>query len=66
MAGDPGTYRFVVVNTGPSDASAPVRITDTLPDGLTYVSSTDVEGSWSCSAAGQDLTCDLSGLAGRG
>lgn len=61
VAGATGVYELVVVNSGPSDAAAPVRITDTLPDGLTYDSSTDVEGTWTCSATGQDLTCDLSG-----
>ena len=61
VAGDTGTYEFVVNNAGPSDAASPVRITDTLPDGLTYSGSTDVEGTWTCSAAGQDVTCDLTG-----
>ncbi len=61
VAGTPATYRFIVDNTGPSDAAAPVRITDTLPVGLTYSSSTDVVGSWTCSAVGQLLTCDLAG-----
>ena len=61
VAGATGVYEFVVNNAGPSDAAAPVRITDTLPDGLTYDSSTDVEGTWTCSAAGQDVTCDLTG-----
>ena len=61
VAGASGTYEFVVNNAGPSDAASPVRITDTLPDGLTYTGSTDVEGAWTCSAAGQDVTCDLTG-----
>ena len=61
VAGDTGTYEFVVNNAGPSDAASPVRITDTLPDGLTYTGSIDVEGAWRCSAAGQDVTCDLTG-----
>ena len=61
VAGDSGTYQFVVNNAGPSDAASPVRITDTLPDGLTYTGSTDVEGTWTCSADGQDVTCDLTG-----
>lgn len=61
VAGEQGTYRFQVDNVGPTDAAAVVQITDTLPAGLTYVSASDVQGTWSCSAAGQDLTCDLSG-----
>lgn len=59
VAGEQGTYRFTVNNVGPSDAEPVVQITDTLPDGLTYVSSTSIDGDWACSAAGQDLTCDL-------
>jgi uncharacterized repeat protein (TIGR01451 family)/LPXTG-motif cell wall-anchored protein len=61
VAGTQATYRLTVDNVGPSDAAAPVRITDTLPAGLTYVTSTDVVGSWTCSAAGQVVTCDLAG-----
>jgi uncharacterized repeat protein (TIGR01451 family)/LPXTG-motif cell wall-anchored protein len=61
VAGGQATYRLTVDNAGPSDAAAPVRITDTLPTGLTYVSSADVVGSWTCSAAAQTVTCDLAG-----
>ena len=61
VAGASGTYELVVNNAGPSDAASPVRITDTLPDGLTYTGSTDVEGAWTCAADGQDVTCDLTG-----
>ncbi len=61
VPGTNGTYRLTVTNFGPSDAAAVVRISDTLPAELTYVSATSVSGSWTCSATGQDLTCDLSG-----
>jgi uncharacterized repeat protein (TIGR01451 family) len=55
VAGDDAQYRFTVANHGPSDA-ADATITDTLPDGLTFISSSPNDG-WSCSAAGQDVTC---------
>ena len=60
VAGTRGTYRLVVDNAGPSDAVA-VRITDTLPAGLTFAGSHDVAGSWTCSAVLQVVTCTLSG-----
>ncbi len=48
------TYTFVVTNTGSSPTSGTVTVTDTLPVGLTYVSSS---GGFACSAAGQVVTC---------
>ena len=54
VAGAPVTYSLVVANAGPSDALNPV-VTDTLPASLTYVSATGT--GWSCSAAGQTVTC---------
>ncbi|MFJ8230322.1 hypothetical protein ACIQ9E_10265 [Streptomyces sp. NPDC094448] len=45
-------YRVTVTNNGPSVARG-VKITDTLPTALTYVSSADP----SCSAAGQTVDC---------
>ncbi|WP_426243307.1 hypothetical protein [Nocardioides sp. LHG3406-4] len=59
-AGAQGVYELVVHNSGPSDAAGPITVTDTLPDELTYVSSASSE-AWSCSAAGQDVTCTLAG-----
>lgn len=61
VAGSTGTYHFEIVNHGPSDAAAPVTITDTLPDVLTYTGFADVTGTWGCSASGQDVTCTLDG-----
>ena len=61
VAGTTATYRLTVDNTGPSDAAASVRITDTLPTGLTYAGFTSRTGTWSCSASAQVVTCDLSG-----
>ncbi|MCO5316558.1 MAG: DUF11 domain-containing protein [Solirubrobacterales bacterium] len=50
------TYTFSVTNNGP-DAGTGVTVTDTLPSGISFVSSGD------CSAAGQDLTCAVGALA---
>ncbi len=52
--GSTGTYRINVANQGYAN-SGTTTVTSTLPAGLTYVSSTG--SGWSCSAAGQDLTC---------
>jgi uncharacterized repeat protein (TIGR01451 family)/fimbrial isopeptide formation D2 family protein len=52
------TYAFAVTNAGPSDSAAPVTLTDPLPAGLAYVSSTaGTAGTWSCAVAGQTVTC---------
>lgn len=59
--GDAGSYTMTVQNLGPSDAAPSVRITDTLPTGLTYTGFEDVTGTWGCSASGQDVTCVLGG-----
>ena len=61
IPGQQGTYRFRIHNFGPSFADAPVRITDTLPAGLTFAGFTSVTPGWTCSAAGQDVTCTLAG-----
>ena len=68
-AGTPFTWKLAVRNGGPSDASGPITITDTLPGYQTYLSAT---GGWDCTAAApptdpagtQVVTCTLSaGLA---
>ncbi|MGB0113964.1 MAG: hypothetical protein WBP59_12135 [Ilumatobacteraceae bacterium] len=63
VAGANAVYRMRVVNNGSSDAAAPVRISDDLPAGLTYVGSSDVTGAWTCtpSADQTSFTCDLTG-----
>ena len=50
------TYTLDVANNGPDSATL-VTVTDTLPSGLTFVSSPD------CSAVGQDVTCEIGDLA---
>ncbi len=66
VPGDQGTYRFTLTDLGPSTARPDIAITDTLPLGETYVSATDVTGTWSCSATGRDLTCTLTGPLAAG
>lgn len=63
-AGEQVTFDLAVHNAGPSDAAADVVVTDTLPVGMTYVSSTGT--GWTCVAAtpdpsGQVVTCTLGG-----
>ncbi|MBD8869170.1 DUF11 domain-containing protein [Nocardioides donggukensis] len=61
-AGEQGTYRFTVTNSGPSAATGPLRLTDTLPSDVGYVSA--VGDGWACTASGQDVTCTrTAGLA---
>jgi uncharacterized repeat protein (TIGR01451 family) len=53
--GQPASFALRVDNNGPMDASGTITVTDALPAGLTYVSGSG--SGWSCSAAGQDVTC---------
>ncbi|MFN2545116.1 MAG: sortase [Actinomycetota bacterium] len=62
--GQQGSYDLAVTNTGTGDANGPITATDTLPAGLTYVSATG--SGWSCSAAGQNVTCTHAGLIATG
>ncbi|HEX3062678.1 MAG TPA: DUF11 domain-containing protein [Usitatibacter sp.] len=51
-----GVYTLTVDNTlGTAPASGTITVTDTLPTGLTFVSAAGA--TWSCSAAGQVVTC---------
>jgi len=54
-AGSPLTYMIEVENVGLKDASDPITVIDTLPDGLTFVSGSG--GGFECSAAEQVVTC---------
>ena len=55
------TYTVTVSNLGPSTATG-VTMTDTLPAGVTFVSS--VPGPPTCVLGGSTLTCNLGTLAG--
>ena len=59
VAGRPFDFTIGVTNHGPSDAQGPITVTDTLPEGMTYVS---VAAGWTCtpgpvSASGQEVGC---------
>ncbi|WP_110205040.1 isopeptide-forming domain-containing fimbrial protein [Nocardioides daejeonensis] len=57
VAGTPTDYTLTVVNNGPSDAIAPLTVTDTLPAGMSYLSA---GAPWSCAPpTGQTVTCTL-------
>ncbi|MFN2587719.1 MAG: Ig-like domain-containing protein [Actinomycetota bacterium] len=59
--GGSGSYSIVVGNRGPHAAATP-RVVDSLPSGLTFASASGT--GWTCSSAGQAVTCDrASGLA---
>ena len=53
--GQQAAYQLAVTNRGPSEAAGPVTVTDPLPSGLTYVAAHGT--GWTCSAAGQVVTC---------
>ena len=61
-AGGTVTYTLSLVNHGPSPATG-VTVTDPLPSGLSFISSTASQGS--CGASGQTVTCQL-GTLGAG
>ena len=48
-------YSITVSNKGPSTAASPTVVTNTLSDGLTFVSARGK--GWSCGAVGQEVTC---------
>lgn len=58
--GGSATYTLTVDNNGPGSATGPVTVTNTLPAGLTWTSTTASAG-WSCSTAGQAVTCTWAG-----
>jgi len=48
-------YKIVVMNGGNVATTQPIAVTDTLPAGLTFVSTTDA--AWTCTAAGLAIAC---------
>ena len=53
--GEAGTFELSVRNGGPGVAYGPLEVVDVLPAGLSFTSSTGA--GWTCSAAGQTVTC---------
>jgi uncharacterized repeat protein (TIGR01451 family) len=58
-AGEDVAYDITVTNHGLGVARAPVTVTDTLPEGLTFKSSSSSD--WTCAPDGQIVTCTLAG-----
>jgi len=59
--GDPLSYLLTITNGGPSDATV-VTVIDTLPAGVTFVSSSP--GPPECNLVGVTLTCEITLAAG--
>lgn len=59
-----GTYTLSITNVSSVATMGAITVTDNLPNGLTYVSGTGT--GWSCSAAGQLVTCTNPGPLGAG
>lgn len=57
--GTNGVYTIAVTNAGTCSTTGTITVTDTLPNGLTFVSGTGT--GWNCSAIGQDVTCTNAG-----
>ena len=60
VAGRPVQYLVTVTNNGPSDA-ANVTLADPVPASLSGITATS--GAGTCTVTGQDVSCDLGGLA---
>lgn len=71
VAGAQGQYTIAVTNAG-AGAGNGVKVTDTLPAGLTFTSFTSgtagagTGGAWTCTAAGQVVTCTLAATVNAG
>ena len=60
VAGQNGTYTITVRNAGPSAAAGPITVTDSLPDGLSFVSGGGGGSGFTCSPLSQTVTCTRS------
>ena len=59
VVGEPDTYSILVRNVGSHTAGTQITVTDELPAGIGYDGSSG--DGWSCSAAGQTVTCTHDG-----
>jgi uncharacterized repeat protein (TIGR01451 family) len=64
LDGEDMTWLFRVTNNGIAPSPASLTVTDTLPAGLSYRSSSGA--GWTCSAGGQTVTCTGTGPLARG
>ncbi|HYN67754.1 MAG TPA: hypothetical protein VES93_12765, partial [Ornithinibacter sp.] len=55
QAAGTGTFRIIVTNTGPNDTTAPIVVTDTLPEGMSPVSASGP--GWACGIVAATITC---------
>nr|WP_308634980.1 DUF11 domain-containing protein [Massilia brevitalea] len=55
QVGQTVSYALAVKNNGPYTDAGPITVTDTLPAGMSYASSSGT--GWTCSASGQVVTC---------
>ena len=55
QVGQSVSYALTVKNNGPYTEAGPITVTDTLPAGMSYTSSSGT--GWTCSASGQTVTC---------
>ncbi|MEW6371676.1 MAG: DUF11 domain-containing protein [Pseudomonadota bacterium] len=62
QVGQQASYTLVVSNNGPYTEAGPITVTDTLPNGMSFVSASGV--NWTCSASGQVVTCTYSKALG--
>jgi uncharacterized repeat protein (TIGR01451 family) len=63
QVGVDGTYFITVTNAGGRNTDAPVRVTSTLPDGLTFVSGGG--GGFACTGIGRSVECSSAGVPAR-
>jgi MSHA biogenesis protein MshQ len=61
IAGGTGSYTLSIVNNGSISEPGPIIVTNTLPSGLIYNTTSSGGTGWVCSAAGQVITCTRSG-----
>ncbi|MDQ1711048.1 MAG: large repetitive protein [Frankiaceae bacterium] len=62
--GTNGTYTLTVGNEGPTEATGPITVVDTLPAGLGFVSAGG--GGFTCTAAAQTVTCTRAAALANG